>query len=454
MQDKELENLELKIKASRIENREILDKIEAEYKKEYSVFLDNFKNSKFKEMVWAYYSFYKLDIVNMNRNIDNKEIFDKAVKKATEHLILSKSSKEILTEKVSSLEKTKFNFNDIFIKQTNIKLDSNYPILESFLNSHIINNSDLLEISLSFKKTNSIKSSIYGLDKYKVETLEKAFFLTNDTKKDNIKNFETDFETEIKVMPVFSSFPIVNFVWPTYNRFDFLKLKESRIDIFKRALKIAILRLAKFRRLTIDIDKLIKEIDSNSNLENILSLLLELLDQIRENKNLDDDYIVFVNLEDAQKLLLESDKNANKILDLENNSIKVNELLENSEKSLEKQSLASILADDVDLIWNEFKKRKTINAWILAWDIDILDDKADEEDVGLEDLLEKLEEEFKALELEKRNMFLKAEFENIDEINNKMLILMKKIEKIKALLWLSEEEFEDDWNISEITKIT
>lgn len=455
MQDKILENLEAKLKASRIENREILDKIETEYKKEYSVFLDNFENTKFKEMVWVYFSFYKLDIINMNRNINNKEIFQKAVKKASEHLILSKNNKEILSEKVSSLEKTKFSFNDIFIKQINIKLDSNYPVLESFLNSNILNNSDLLEINLSFKKTNSIVKSISSLHKDKIELLKKAFFSVNDSKERNIASFEKDFSKEIQKFPVFSSFPIVNFIWPTYNRFDFLKTKESRIDVLKRALKIALLRLARFRKSGIDIDKIMSKINSMTDIESIINLLLEFLDKIRENKSLWDDYIISNDLEDSKKILLESDTNAKKVLDLENSTIKVNELLENTEKTLEKQSLVSILSDDVDLIWKEFKKRKKINIWILSLENEILDNKEDEEDIDLETLLEKLEEEFLVLETEKRNMFLKAEFEKIDELNEKMLFLMKKTEKIKTLLWLNEEgeSNDEDWDFSEITKI-
>jgi hypothetical protein len=66
-----------------------------------------------------------------------------------------------------------------------------------------------------------------------------------------------------------------------------------------------------------------------------------------------------------------------------------------------------------------------------------IEKQKEEKELDKEDLMKIFEEtkdEMFELEEQKRNMFLKGEYEQIDVLNDKLIEIMKKLEKLKKLL--------------------
>lgn len=146
-----LENLELKLAKTKEENKEKFEKIEKDFKQNYSDFLENIfweKNSWEKRIISVCFQLEKLD----NPEKNNSEIFNNSLKKAVELLNLSSQKKEILFSKISLLEKNKDFFADKINKVSDISKDINFPIIENLIKKWILTNTDLIDISLRYKE--------------------------------------------------------------------------------------------------------------------------------------------------------------------------------------------------------------------------------------------------------------------------------------------------------------
>ena len=154
-----LENLELKLAKTKEENKEKFEKIEKDFKQNYSDFLENIfweKNSWEKRIISVCFQLEKLD----NPEKNNSEIFNNSLKKAVELLNLSSQKKEILFSKISLLEKNKDFFADKINKVSDISKDINFPIIENLIEKWILTNTDLIDISLRYKEKKDFLESI------------------------------------------------------------------------------------------------------------------------------------------------------------------------------------------------------------------------------------------------------------------------------------------------------
>ena len=81
-----------------------------------------------------------------------------------------------------------------------------------------------------------------------------------------------------------------------------------------------------------------------------------------------------------------------------------------------------------------------------------IEKQKEEKELDKEDLMKIFEEtkdEMFELEEQKRNMFLKGEYEQIDVLNDKLIEIMKKLEKLKKLLWIWDiDELNEEENIT------
>jgi adenylate kinase family enzyme len=145
---------------------------------------------------------------------------------------------------------------------------------------------------------------------------------------------------------------------------------------------------------------------------------------------------------EIEEIWIEAEDNKEKILFSEENTIKANKLLEEWEKYILWESLDELLGEDVDLVWDNFIKRNIkINSWILNQSDNTSegeDDNEEEIEVDLEEYYEELKNEFEHLEKKKNKLFLEWNYDVLDDINDELLEIIVKLEKVSKILWLEE----------------
>jgi hypothetical protein len=100
----------------------------------------------------------------------------------------------------------------------------------------------------------------------------------------------------------------------------------------------------------IDINEILRKIESLDDLDSMISLLLKFFEELKENPVLQKDYVVSDEIEETENLLNEAEENKEKSLFTEENVIKASELLEEVENKLTNADLEKILSEDVDLV--------------------------------------------------------------------------------------------------------
>jgi len=433
-----LENLELKLLQTRKENAEKLNKIEAEFHKKFSDFLDIiFKNDNlwFKRFINVYFQLEKLN----NPEKSDLYILKKSFKKSLEIIPLNTKWKSILETKFFILYDKNILFENIFLKNSILRRDYNYPILEVLKKHNILDNNDLIKISLKFKETNSFLDSITILTEEKKEIVKKHYYELNDNKiEERQQNFKNDFKQEIWNSQILKLYPkILKFIWKNYFKLKLKNKVESKKDRLKRLYKIIFLKLYRLKYSWIDIDKIIQKINSIDDFEEFLNLLIKYFEVLKQNPKLQKDYLVSEEIDDINQIKNQAEENKDKIFFLEKNTIKVNEVFEDTENKLTQNNLDYLLSDNIDLIWNEFINRE-VNIWIYD-DINSIDDEEDddknnEEEVDLEKYYEKLKWEYEEIEKKKSKLFLNWEYDLLDNLNEELLKLLLKIQKVEKLL--------------------
>jgi len=434
-----LENLELKLAKTKEENKEKFEKIEKDFKQNYSDFLENIfweKNSWEKRIISVCFQLEKLD----NPEKNNSEIFNNSLKKAVELLNLSSQKKEILFLKISLLEKNKDFFADKINKVSDISKDINFPIIENLIEKWILTNTDLIDISLRYKEKKDFLESISILSKEKTEIIKNNFFLLNKTKTQNrIDDFKNDFKSEIESSKNINIYPnIINFVGKNYFKLKLRNKVETKLERLKRMFKIAFLRLYRLKYSGIDINEILRKIESLDDLDSMISLLLKFFEELKENPVLQKDYVVSDEIEETENLLNEAEENKEKSLFTEENIIKASELLEEVENKLTNADLEKILSEDVDLVWENFIDRSVGKLKEAKEKIEEKSEEIDEDD--LLKIFEELKEKVFELEEQKRLMFLNGNYDEIDNLNIELIKVLKNLEKMKKLLWIWDSD--------------
>ena len=435
-----LENLELKLLQTKKENAEKLEKIESKFKKEFGDFFSFLKSweKPFFRAINVYFQLEKLD----NPEKNDIDILKNSIQKSLEFLTLNKSKKEFLKQKLFELLNKKVDLNKIFWKNNDLRKNKNFPILQDLGKYWILNKNDLIKISLKYKETHNFLDSIWVLNKEKKEIIQQNYFELNDTKnKERIENFKNDFKEEIKNSKYLKIYPkIIKFIWKNYSRLKLKNKVESKKDKLRRMFKIAFLKLYRLKYSWIDIDKIIQKIESLDDLDEMISLLLKFFEVLKQNPKLEDDYIIWEEVEEIEQEITESEENKQKILFSEKNTLKANEILEKTEKTLGEKNLESLLSEWVDLVWENFVLRN-IDDWIKAENDNLWEEEDEEldEEVDLEKYYEELKLEYEELEKKKMKLFLKWNYDELDLINDELLKLLVKLEKLEKLLWFWDE---------------
>ena len=437
-----LENLEIKLAQTKKENSEKLDKIESEFKDKYSEFFDIvLKNDNlwFKRYISVDFQLEKLD----NPEKSDFEILKNSISKALELLPLNQEKKEVLKEKLLLILKNN-NLEKIFRKNNDLRKDKNYPILEDLKKYWVLDENDLIKVSLKYKETHKFLDSISVLDAHKKEIVKHNYFELNNTKsQDRIESFENDFSSEIINSKLLQIYPkVLKFIWKNYFKLRLKNKVESKKDRLKRLYKIAFLKLYRLKYSWIDIDKLLKKIDSISDFDEFISLIIKYFEVLKQNPNLQKDFLVSEEVEDVENTLSEAEDNKEKILFSEKNTIKVNEIFEEHDKKIGEENLEELLSDNVDLVWKNFIKREDISSWILAESNNIEEEDEEEENnkiVDVDKYYEDLKVEYDDLEKKKQKLFLEGNYDLLDNLNEDLLLILKKLEKLELLSWFEED---------------
>jgi len=440
-----LENLELKLLQTRRENAEKLDVIEAEYKKEYSDFFDDLfpnENLWLKRFISVSFQLEKLD----NQEKNNLDILKNSIDKSLKNLPLNIEKQKKLENKLNVLLKKDIKLEKFFLKNTDFHKDKNFPILEDLEKYWVVDKEDLIKISLKYKETHNFLESISVLQQDKKEIIKSHFYeLNNSRSEQRIENFQNDFKQEIDNSKYLQIYPkVLKFIWKNYSRLRLKNRVESKKDRLKRMFKIAFLKLYRLKYSWIDINSILNRIDSMDDLDEMINLLLKFFEQLKQNPQLEDDYIIWEEIEEVEELWIEAEENKEKILFSEKNTLKANEILEKTEKKLWEQDLENLLWDNVDLVWYEFVLRNSPHLASPLEDRDLTEEEDEEleEEIDLEEYYEELKGEYEELEKKKMKLFLEWNYDELDLINDELLNLLVKLEKIQKLLWFSQEWLE------------
>lgn len=438
MKNNILENLELKLINTRLENAEKIDKIEAEYKEKYSDFFDNLlsiDNLWFKRFISVSFQLDKLN----NPDKKDENIFNEIINKSIKLLPLNNEDKKIFEWKILNLFWKNDKINDFLNKNNDLRKDYNYIILESLEKNWLINWEDILKISLKYKENNSFIDSLSVLDIDKKDLIKKNFYDLNDSKSSlRIEKFENDFSEDLDNSKQISYFPkITKFVWKNYYRLRLKWKLESKKDALRRVFKTTFLKLYRLKYSGLDINSIIKKIESLDDLDSMINLLLKFFEQLKDNPSLASDYTVLDDIDEVSELFTQAEENKEKVLFNEQKTIKASKILEAWDKKISLKNLDDILSDNLDLVWENFVVRE-LSAWIKAdWeDLDNNEEDEEETESDLYEKFEELKEEFSELDKKKLSLFLTWDYDWLDLINEEILSLTIKLEKISALLWL------------------
>jgi len=443
-----LEILELKLAQTRLESADKLDRYEIEYKEKYSGFFDMlFKNHNLwvERFISVNFGLEKLD----HPEKSDIEIFQKSLKKSFDILPINIDKKIQLENIVINLNNKKSNISEIFLDNSDLHKDKDFPIIESLKKYQILDNHDLLKISLKFKETKNFLESISVLEKTKKDIIKSHYFELNNTKsEDRINNFKNDFSEEIKISQNIQIYPnILNFIWKNYFKLRLKNKIESKKDRLIRMFKIAFLKLYRLKYSGIDITEILNKIDSLEDLDSMINLLLKFFEQLKENPVLQKDYIISYEIEKVEEIWVEAEENKEKLLFFEEKIIKVSSIIEKWEKLITWNDLDELLSSEVDLIWNEFvkrdssdlisPKRREIATNILYKDNEDEDEEELEKEVDLEEYYQELKNNLDEIEKKKSKLFLDWNYDLLDEINDEILELIIKLEKVSKLMWFS-----------------
>lgn len=468
MKKNSLENFEAKIANARIENEKAFEKFEKLYNDNYKEFLEwFFKN----DILWSkkiISAVFQLELLNWKTN---NEAFKIAVGKWINILPLKLDKQDKLKNKILKLETKKSKISEIFIKNTNLSRDKYFPIIESLIERKILDNSDLILISWDFIKSWNIKNSLDHLKKEKINIINKYIYLANSTKKEEkIWAFKNEFNLEIK--EISKKFPqnIIDWVVKYVGR-NFFKMKPYKKNIeskklrLKRTFKLALLKILRIKFSWYNIEELINKINSMEDFESMFKLIMKLIDIIPENSELLEKFTITEDIDEIEENITEAEKNKQTILSWEKSTIKICELLDESEKKLNKKLLDKILDDDISIVWNEILSRKKeklntnwagnnvwnlldwwnikmINAWILDQDnnIEVEDEDEDEDEFeelttnDLERIYNEVKLDFSILDKQKLEYLISDDYENLELTIDKITKIQIKLEKIEKLL--------------------
>ena len=449
MLPKDFENFDLRLKKLREESREDFERAEKIFEEHFKQTLESiFPRDVLgvKRYISGFFSVGYIDILHIWEKPQNEVLFQKAVSQSLHLLPLSDIKKQELQKNIISLDQKKSIQEQYIGKRDDIFRDPFFALVEDFSLDGNISQEEFIILEHHYSKEKDFLKAIDILPSHTKRLfqhhIEQLFSGGENEKQDA---FRSEYHQELQLLEKrwYNIFPVIRFVSPWYYKSPGkLKSYEDPRRRLIRTFKMALLRLLRAKLGNIDAEIIIKRFEDGEGFDDYFLLLFQLLEVIDENPDGEEVYHILKLEEDTQKLVYTAEETKKKILEGEKLTANISKLIGETDAELEQWILGKILDDDTHFHGEEilFGHGDTEMAWVYAEsqkkdedDEDELEDIIDEGDT-LRGNYERLKEYFTQVDEEKRKAFWEWNYDIIDTLNEKLMRIQSRIEKIGKLL--------------------
>lgn len=382
----------------------------------------------------------------------SEEIFNKVTAYALSSLALSSERKESLLQAVLDFWSFSETRKEFFEVTDDISRDPFFALVEDFSLDGEISKEEYEILHHEFSKEWNFLKALERLPDEVKNMFKKHIHLTLEHNLSEKKeSFEWEYSKELKALKVRGynvwvfARRISRFYYKTPGKYRKYEHPKRRL---RRTMKLALLQILRVKLWNIDAQRILEKFEAGESFEDYFFLLYKLLEVIDENPSSEEIYSALKNEESIKNEVFSAEENKKKILEWESLVMSIASLFSRSESKLEEGELdegllGKILDESTDIIGEEVHfNREDDMAGVYA---ETSEENASQESQDELDSMspraayELLSLQFQRIEEEKREAFLKWEYEAIDTFNNRLLDIQVKVEKLSKILGLEEE---------------
>lgn len=444
---KQIENFEARLKQLREERSELYtqasDHFELLYGWKSREFLSSDKElaSRFR----AFYEIAKVELLGAGGTEREELLIEKSLSRAAQSLALNHSDAQQflilwcsrLKEKLSETHAPSY-----------LSLDSLFPIIEDIVADGEVSREEVQVLDSLYQQDPNFNRVIAHLPQKSQQILQNHLGCYDALSPQMAKNeFCEEFHNEIQNLQLqgvelqqfISFFGINYFKIPAR-----ISKRETHKRRLRRTMKMALLRMLKYKYGTVDIEKLMRRFENCESFEDYARLFLELF-EILSDKG--EGIASFHDIEETQaleKLIRKSTDTKKKVIQGESCTAKITSLLSEQEWKIDEDLLAQVLSSDTHLIWEEFHFHYADEMAGIYAQSDEEKESGDELEEELkwntlEGKYELLKNKFYVIDEAKRQAFLAGEYERVDEFNEMLYDIESKLHKLNLILGIDQE---------------
>lgn len=191
----------------------------------------------------------------------------------------------------------------------------------------------------------------------------------------------------------------------------------------------------------VDAEKILKQFEAWESFEDFFMMLYKLMEIVNEKPEGKEVFSLLDLVEETQEEVLSAEQTKKKILEWEELTANISNLLWDTDGKLEWELLEKVLDDDTHFHGDEiqFAHGDTEMAWIFAETASEGPEEEEEDELidswdTLEWNYERLKNAFHEVDEKKRKAFGGGDYDMIDVFNDELIAIESKIEKIAKLL--------------------
>lgn len=447
---KDFENFELKLKKLREESLEQFQHAEHIYSSKYEKQVENIFR---RDVLWIKSKLKGYFILRLCDSWDltsesGEDIFQDITKILIGELPLSREKQErlstLLHQKISSHRVELWEEK----LEKNISREPFFVLVEEFSMDGDISPEEFQILQQSYKESGDFIAAIESLPQATQQLFkEHLSLLLAQNKNEKQSSFELEYAPELKKLSGkwFNIRPVITFVARFYYKNPGkLRKHEHPKRRLRRSFKLALLRLLRIKLGNIDAEKILERFENGESFEDYFFLIYQLMEVIDENPDGEEIFQLIDKEDEAESLVVEAEENTKKILAWESLIMKIAALFGKTEAHLEEGVLEKILDKDTHFIGDEIHfAHNWENVGIYAQSQEDIDTEEDEEENDEEfdihssspqTAYEILKHQFTKLEEEKKEAFKQGNYEHIDILNERLLVIQSKLEKLSKIL--------------------
>lgn len=456
MLGKEFENYEIRLQRLKEESFESFEKAENIFKRDYEQTLSKIFP---RDILWAKKSIGGFFISEYGeklfhgQSVSSQAIFETSVEKVVGILPLSSLRKERLVQNIKNISSFSEAQEQYFSHQDTISGDPFFALIEDFSLDGEISREEYLLLEQSFSEKQNFLKALDILP----ERIQKLFLahiqLSLDSNfSEKQKSFQSEYHQELSFLQKkgISIEPVMVFVSQNYYKTPgkYRKYEHPKRRL-RRTFKLALLRLLRLKLWNIDAQNILEKFEQGEWFEDYFMIIFKLLEVLDENPDNKEIYQVLTQEQEIQDDILTAEETKQKILEWDFLITKIASLFasgdaKDEENKLDGEVLDRFLDQTTDVVGDEiyFNRDTRSMAWIFSSTQE--DKQEDEEDdfrnMSPETAYEMLKKDFSELEQQKTAAFAAGNYDEIDSINKKLLIVQVRLEKlVKVLFWDNDD---------------